>query len=43
MLVAQAEQQFQWWNGLSVPAGVMRAAAERELAARRGAVSAAVR
>jgi 3-dehydroquinate dehydratase/shikimate dehydrogenase len=32
MLVAQAEEQFQWWTGTRVPAGVMRAAAERRLA-----------
>ena len=35
MLVAQAEQQFEWWTGRSAGAGVMRAAAEKELAGRR--------
>jgi 3-dehydroquinate dehydratase/shikimate dehydrogenase len=32
MLVAQAQEQFQWWMGTRAPAGVMRAAAERRLA-----------
>jgi shikimate 5-dehydrogenase len=32
MLVAQAQDQFQWWTGIRPPAGVMRAAAERRLA-----------
>jgi 3-dehydroquinate dehydratase/shikimate dehydrogenase len=32
MLVAQAQEQFQWWTGQRAPAAVMRAAAERRLA-----------
>ena len=32
MLVAQAEEQFQWWTDVRPPAGVMQAAAERRLA-----------
>jgi 3-dehydroquinate dehydratase/shikimate dehydrogenase len=32
MLVAQADEQFQWWTDVRPPAGVMRAAAERRLA-----------
>jgi 3-dehydroquinate dehydratase/shikimate dehydrogenase len=32
MLVAQAEEQFQWWTGTRAPTGVMRAAAQRRLA-----------
>jgi 3-dehydroquinate dehydratase/shikimate dehydrogenase len=32
MLVAQAEEQFEWWTGLQAPAGVMRAAAIDRLA-----------
>lgn len=32
MLVAQAERQFEWWTGLTPPAGVMRDAAMRGLA-----------
>jgi 3-dehydroquinate dehydratase/shikimate dehydrogenase len=32
MLVAQAQEQFQWWTDLRAPAGVMRAAAEKRLA-----------
>jgi shikimate 5-dehydrogenase len=35
MLVAQAERQFEWWTRRSVASGLMRAAAERELARRR--------
>jgi 3-dehydroquinate dehydratase / shikimate dehydrogenase len=31
MLVAQAQEQFQWWTGTRPPAGVMRAAAEKRL------------
>jgi shikimate dehydrogenase len=31
MLVAQAQEQFSWWTGITAPAGVMRAAAERKL------------
>jgi 3-dehydroquinate dehydratase / shikimate dehydrogenase len=33
MLVAQAQEQFQWWVDAKPPAGVMRAAAVRRLAA----------
>ncbi|HYE14504.1 MAG TPA: shikimate dehydrogenase [Pyrinomonadaceae bacterium] len=33
MLVAQAERQFELWTGLGAPAGVMRGAAEKTLAA----------
>jgi 3-dehydroquinate dehydratase/shikimate dehydrogenase len=32
MLVAQAQEQFQWWTATRPPAGVMRAAAEKRLA-----------
>lgn len=32
MLVAQAQEQFQWWTDTRPPAGAMRAAAERRLA-----------
>jgi shikimate dehydrogenase len=32
MLVAQAQEQFQWWTDSRPPAGVMRAAAEKRLA-----------
>ena len=32
MLVAQAQEQFQWWTGDRPPAGVMRAAALKRLA-----------
>jgi 3-dehydroquinate dehydratase/shikimate dehydrogenase len=32
MLVAQAEEQFEWWTGARPPQGVMRAAAEERLA-----------
>jgi len=32
MLVAQAQEQFQWWTGTKAPAGVMREAAARRLA-----------
>jgi 3-dehydroquinate dehydratase/shikimate dehydrogenase len=32
MLVAQAQEQFQWWTGSKPPAGVMREAALRRLA-----------
>jgi 3-dehydroquinate dehydratase / shikimate dehydrogenase len=32
MLVAQAQEQFQWWTGVRPPAGVMRQAAEKRLA-----------
>ena len=32
MLVAQAEEQFQWWTGMRPPAGVMREAALKRLA-----------
>jgi shikimate 5-dehydrogenase len=31
MLLAQAQEQFQWWTGSRPPIGVMRAAAERRL------------
>jgi 3-dehydroquinate dehydratase/shikimate dehydrogenase len=31
MLVAQAERQFEWWTGLTPPAGIMRDAARRAL------------
>jgi shikimate dehydrogenase len=31
MLVAQADEQFQWWTGVRPPAGVMRAAALKRL------------
>jgi shikimate 5-dehydrogenase len=31
MLVAQAEEQFQWWTGERPPAGVMRGAATARL------------
>lgn len=31
MLVAQAQEQFEWWTGVKPPAGVMRAAAIRRL------------
>jgi shikimate 5-dehydrogenase len=31
MLVAQAQEQFEWWTGLETPAGVMRAAALKGL------------
>jgi len=31
MLVAQAQAQFEWWTGVTPPAGVMRAAAARRL------------
>ncbi|MFI5178811.1 MAG: shikimate dehydrogenase [Vicinamibacterales bacterium] len=32
MLVAQAQEQFQWWSGTRAPAGVMREAALKRLA-----------
>jgi shikimate 5-dehydrogenase len=32
MLVAQAQDQFQWWTGIRPDAEVMRAAATRRLA-----------
>ena len=32
MLVAQAQEQFEWWVGLRPPAGVMREAALKRLA-----------
>jgi shikimate dehydrogenase len=32
MLVAQAQEQFEWWTDTRAPAGVMRAAAEQRLA-----------
>jgi 3-dehydroquinate dehydratase/shikimate dehydrogenase len=32
MLVAQAQEQFEWWTGLPAPSGIMRDAAERRLA-----------
>lgn len=32
MLIAQAQEQFQWWTESRPPAGVMRAAAEKRLA-----------
>ena len=32
MLVAQAQEQFQWWTGTKAPSGVMREAALRRLA-----------
>jgi 3-dehydroquinate dehydratase/shikimate dehydrogenase len=32
MLIAQAQEQFQWWTGSRPPAGVMRTAAEKRLA-----------
>ena len=32
MLVAQADEQFHWWTGMHSPAGVMRAAALKQLA-----------
>lgn len=35
MLVGQAERQFEWWTGSRPAPGVMRAAARRELRARR--------
>ena len=41
MLVAQAQQQFEWWTGQPPGAGVMRAAADarlRSFARRAGAV-----
>ena len=31
MLVAQAQEQFQWWTGTRPPAGVMREAALKRL------------
>ena len=33
MLIAQAERQFAWWTGSAPAPGVMRAAAERRVAA----------
>lgn len=32
MLVAQAQEQFEWWTGLKAPAAVMRAAASKRVA-----------
>ena len=32
MLVAQAQEQFEWWTGMKAPAGVMREAALKRLA-----------
>jgi shikimate 5-dehydrogenase len=32
MLVAQAQEQFEWWTGTKPPAGVMREAALKRLA-----------